>query len=74
MKNYHLLPEGDLWKLTIEASEKSLGQWTTKAEAVAKATRIVEGNGGSLKIHLADGTIGEERTWPRVADPVKSPG
>jgi len=71
MKNYHLVPEGELWKLTLEESEASLGQWTTRDEAVVKATRTVGANGGSLKIHLPDGTIGEERTLQRLANPVR---
>ena len=74
MKNYHLVPEGDCWRLTLEGSLNQLGEWPTKDRAVAKSTKIVEGNTGSLKIHLADGTIEEERTYPRAADPIETAG
>jgi len=74
MKNYHLTPQEGRWKLTMEARENPLGEWDTKEEAVEKSTRVVEGNTGSLKIHLADGTIEEERTYPRAADPVETKG
>ena len=31
-------------------------------------------NGGSLKIHKQDGTIQEERTYPKSDDPKNTPG
>jgi len=33
-----------------------------------------EGNTVSVKIHKADGTIEEERTYPRSADPRRTKG
>jgi hypothetical protein len=74
MDSYHLLPHGDRWRLTMEGSENILGDFETKDDAVADCAAIVRESTGSLKIHRADGTIEEERTYPRLADPVESPG
>jgi hypothetical protein len=38
------------------------------------AKAFLEGKTASLKIHKADGIVQEERTYPRNADPVRSPG
>jgi hypothetical protein len=66
MSDFHLLPEGDHWKLTYEDSEETLGEYESRETAVSRATELVKGREGSLKIHLADGTIEEERTFPHV--------
>ena len=77
MQNYHLSPHGDGWKLTSEGSQRPLDIFKTKAEGVASCEEIIserDHGKGSVKIHRADGTIEEERTYPRSADPVESPG
>jgi hypothetical protein len=75
MKKYHLTPHpSGEWKLTPEGSDHVLGTFDTKEDAVEKAIDHVSQVTGSLKIHRADGTIEEERTYPRSADPAKSPG
>jgi hypothetical protein len=35
---------------------------------------FLEGKTASVKIHKKDGTIQEERTYPRSADPLESKG
>lgn len=77
MTNYHLLPHGDGWKLSAEGSGRILDIFRTKEEAIMNCGDIIrerDGGVGSLKIHRADGTIEEERTFPRAADPQESPG
>jgi hypothetical protein len=74
MQNYHLVPEDRQWKLTREGSDAVIGSFGTKQEAVESCSRFLHDREGSLKIHKADGTIEEERTYPRAADPVRSPG
>lgn len=74
MDNYHLLYDGDRWTLTAEGSDISLGEYERKTDAVTAARETVSELGGSLKIHGTDGQIEEERTYPRSADPQKSPG
>ena len=51
-----------------------VGSFATKQRALDRSIEIVSEVTGSLKIHRADGTIEEERTYPRSADPAKSPG
>ena len=73
MENYHLVPNGELWELKTVGG-KFIAEYTTKEEAVTDSRYFVERQRGSLKIHKADGTIEEERSYPRSADPAKSPG
>jgi hypothetical protein len=73
MKNYHLKPNGDRWELAEEGGD-AVATYDTKEAGMEGARRTVERETGSLKIHKADGTIEEERTYPRSADPAKSPG
>ena len=74
MKDYHLLPNGEHWELAEEGGRKPRVLFGTKSQAVERAREIVAERSGSLKIHREDGTIEEERTYPRSADPVESRG
>ena len=77
MQNYQLTPHGEGWKLITEGSSRPLDIFRTKAEGVASCEEIIRERDygkGSVKIHRAEGTIEEERTYPRSADPVQSPG
>ncbi|HWB02692.1 MAG TPA: DUF2188 domain-containing protein [Verrucomicrobiales bacterium] len=73
MKSYHLTPNGDTWELA-EESGTSVATYENKDEAMRDSRQTVAEASGSLKIHRADGTIEEERTYPRSKDPAKSPG
>lgn len=48
----------------------------TKAETVKKVTGAAKARSAatSVRIHKADGKLQEERTYPRTADPRKTPG
>ena len=77
MTNYHLTPHGDGWKLTAEGSERVIDIFRTKEDGVSVCCDVIterDGGLGSLKIHRKDGTIEEERTYPRSADPHQTPG
>ncbi|MFV8369483.1 DUF2188 domain-containing protein [Flavobacterium sp. LB2R40] len=75
MKNYHLTKEDDQWKLTGEGNERASKVFETKKEAVQQSAEFLKNNqGGSLKIHLENGRIQEERTYPKSSDPKKSKG
>lgn len=52
MKNYHLSPNGSRWTLSEEGGAE-LATFGTKADAVHSASRTVEKQTGSLKIHRA---------------------
>ncbi|ENY79593.1 hypothetical protein C206_01297 [Pseudomonas putida TRO1] len=49
-------------------------QFPTKQELVSSLSDFFDGKTASVKIHKADGTIEEERTYPRSADPRRSKG
>lgn len=77
MQNYHLTHDGEKWKLDKQGAERASETYSdeTKVDAVRQAAEYVqEHGGGSLKIHNQDGTIQEERTYPRAADPASSEG
>jgi hypothetical protein len=60
--------------LTKEGAQRASKTASTKAEITALAGEFLQGKTASLKIHKEDGTIQEERTFPRSADPRKSKG
>jgi hypothetical protein len=74
MKRFDVSKKDGSWKLTAgKEVVKNLG--TVKREAVSKLAKIVpKEGGGSVRIHNTDGTIQEERTYPRSADPKRSKG
>jgi hypothetical protein len=74
MDNYHITKTDKGWALTKQGAERASKTATTKAEITKLATEFLDGKTASLKIHKEDGTIQEERTYPRSADPTKSKG
>lgn len=74
MDNYHITKTDKGWALTKQGAERASKTATTKAEISALASEFLKTKTASLKIHKEDGTIQEERTYPRSADPVKSKG
>jgi hypothetical protein len=66
----------DRWDLTKDDSTKPAATFGTKAEAIRGGVleKAVGKSGGSVKIQKVDGKFQEERTFPRAADPKKSPG
>lgn len=77
MTTFHLVHKGG-WLLTQETKEAMVQDFRecSKAEAVRQAAEFVISldSPGSLRIHREDGTLEEERTFPREADPKKSEG
>lgn len=74
MDNFHITKNDKLWALTKEGAQRASKTASTKAEITALAGEFLQGKTASLKIHKEDGTIQEERTFPRSADPRKSKG
>jgi hypothetical protein len=74
MDNYHITKSDNGWELKKEGAARASKTATTKAEITKAATEFLDGKTASLKIHKEDGTIQEERTYPRSADPSKSKG
>ena len=74
MDNYHITTDGDGWQLKKEGAARASKTAPTKAQLVKDAVVFLDGKTASLKIHREDGTIEEERTYPRSADPRKTAG
>ncbi|MFT3848521.1 MAG: DUF2188 domain-containing protein [Propionivibrio sp.] len=66
----------DRWDLKKDGSTKPSATFETKAEATKGGVleKAVGNSGGSVKIQKVGGEFQEERTYPRAADPKKSPG
>ncbi|AOX08785.1 hypothetical protein D3C76_1535310 [compost metagenome] len=74
MDNYHLSPTADGWELKKAGAERASKRAATKQELVGSLSDFFEGKTASVKIHKADGSIEEERTYPRSADPRRTKG
>ena len=64
------------WDLTKDGTDRPKVTFETKADAIKGGVlaKAVGNAGGSVKIQKVDGGFQEERTFPRAADPKKSPG
>jgi hypothetical protein len=75
MRKYHLTKKDDQWKLTEEGKSRASKVFDNKQEGVKGSADFLKNhNGGSLKIHLENGKIQEERTYPKSDDPSQTPG
>ncbi len=74
MDNYHVSPTADGWELKKAGAERATKRSSTKQELVGSLSEFFEGKTASVKIHKADGSIEEERTYPRSADPRRTKG
>ncbi|MFK3815276.1 DUF2188 domain-containing protein [Pseudomonas sp. NPDC089407] len=74
MDNYHLNPTSDGWELKKEGADRASRRAATKQELVSTLRDFFDGKTASVKIHKADGTIEEERTYPRADDPRRTKG
>lgn len=74
MDTYHLTPTADGWELKKTGAERATKRSATKAALVAQLGELFASKTTSVKIHKADGTLEEERTYPRSADPRRSEG
>lgn len=72
MDNYHLSPTSDGWELKKAGAERASKRAATKQELVSVLADFFDDKTASVKIHKADGTLEEERTYPRSADPRSS--
>ena len=64
------------WDLERDKSHEVVRSFSKKAQATKGGVleRAVGPKGGSVKIQKMSGRYQEERTYPRSADPKKSPG
>ncbi len=63
------------WMIKRDGAKRALKRFEAKDEAVDHAARrFGDHNPASVKIQKMDGTLEEERTYPRAMDPRKSKG
>jgi len=74
MHRFFLGFEGDQWKLWRQGADRAIRTFDTKAAAMDFSTAHVRTHEGSLVIKTKGDVIQEERTYPRSADPSRSPG
>ena len=64
----------DEWQLR-NGAKQVVQSFDTKAEALQGGVlKKLVGGSGSVQIRKQDGTIQQERTYPRSSDPKRSPG
>lgn len=74
MQNYFISPSDDGWVLVAEGSEQVLKQARKKPDIIRATADFMRGKTGSVKVRKRNGMFAEERTYPRRADPRRSPG
>ncbi len=74
MDNYELQKEDGQWKLQQQGASRAIKVFPTKDKGLDFSTDYVGEHGGSLKIKKENGRVQEERTYPRKADPRRTPG
>ncbi|HXE30317.1 MAG TPA: DUF2188 domain-containing protein [Terriglobales bacterium] len=74
MKSYHITKRGNQWALTAAGGQRATLKADTKADLIQQTRQFADGKSISVKIHKADGTVQEERSYPRADDPRSSPG
>jgi hypothetical protein len=65
MTNFHLLPDGAMWKITTENGKRLRNGIETKEQALCAAIQFATERGGKLAIYSRDGAIDDLRTYPR---------
>ncbi|RRV86953.1 DUF2188 domain-containing protein [Stutzerimonas stutzeri] len=74
MDNYHISATDSVWELRKQGATRASKTAATKDEMLQITAAFLEGRTASVKIHKKDGTLQEERTYPRSADPRESKG
>ena len=74
MENYLLTKGDDCWILKSDGGETEKLLDENRVTAVKEAAERLAHETASLKIHQLDGTIEEESTFPRSADPREGEG
>lgn len=73
LKQFTLKKSGNEWTLFDQEGGRVRG-FKTKEEALAGGTLGTAIGEGTVRVHREDGQFEEERTYPRSADPRRSPG
>jgi len=68
MDNDHITKTDKAWATTKQCAERASETARPEAEITAPASEVLEGKTTSLKIQKENGTIQEQRTYPRAVD------
>jgi hypothetical protein len=76
MKRIDVVKRGNQWVGETGSKRQVVSKAPTKEAAVKRTAAVAkkDRDAVSVKIHNLDGKIQEERTYPRSADPRRSPG
>ncbi|RRV10571.1 DUF2188 domain-containing protein [Pseudomonas sp. v388] len=74
MDTYHVNPTQEGWELKRSGADRASRRGATEKELVDWLSEFFKGKTASVKIHKMDGTIEEERPYPRSADPSRTEG
>ncbi len=78
MNNYDLKKKDDSWVLQKQGTSRASINFgdASKADALHDAAKFLKSQPtpSSLHVHKENGVYQEERTYPRSADPRRSPG
>jgi len=74
-KVYHVTKTDDGWQGKLEDGQRASVKGETKADVLKKTIELAKNQeNSSVKIHKTDGTIQEERTYPKSSDPFPPEG
>ena len=63
-KVYHVVPDGDRWKVELEGAERASATADRKEDAIQRGKELAKsGKLGQIIIHKQDGTIQTEYTY-----------
>ncbi len=76
LQKYTLSADADAggWVLKRDGAQRAAKRFKTKGEAVDSLGTRFKSSPASVKIQKQDGTLEEERTYPRAMDPRSSKG
>ena len=75
LKKYHITKTEDGWQGKAQGGQRASKVGATKKKVLDDMREMAKRQGNvSLIIHKEDGTIQEERTYPRSSDPRSSKG
>jgi hypothetical protein len=69
-----LSKNGNSWELKAQGAKRASLKSSTKEKAISEMREFMSSREGSVKIRKEDGTIQEERTYPRSSDPSSTRG
>ena len=74
LKRYDITKNGNAWELRGQGNDRATRTAPTKEQLMKEMREFMKGKEGTVRIHKADNTFEEERTYPRSRDPRRSPG